>query len=65
MVVDDVSVRDWQIQTPPVTIAKSFDTHGPIGPWIVSGDELGDPHALWHAHLRERRAAAAVQDRGS
>jgi 2-keto-4-pentenoate hydratase/2-oxohepta-3-ene-1,7-dioic acid hydratase in catechol pathway len=46
LAVDDVSVRDWQIQTPQWSLAKSFDTHGPIGPWIVTGDELGDPHAL-------------------
>ena len=25
---------------------KSFDTHGPIGPWIVTPEEVGDPHAL-------------------
>ena len=25
---------------------KSFDTHGPLGPWIVTGDELGDPQEL-------------------
>jgi 2-keto-4-pentenoate hydratase/2-oxohepta-3-ene-1,7-dioic acid hydratase in catechol pathway len=46
LVVDDVSVRDWQMQTPQWSLAKSFDTHGPIGPWIVTPDELGDPHAL-------------------
>ena len=46
VIVDDVSVRDWQIQTPQWSLAKSFDTHGPIGPWIVTGDELGDPHGL-------------------
>jgi 2-keto-4-pentenoate hydratase/2-oxohepta-3-ene-1,7-dioic acid hydratase in catechol pathway len=27
-------------------MGKSFDTHGPIGPWITTGDEVGDPHAL-------------------
>jgi 2-keto-4-pentenoate hydratase/2-oxohepta-3-ene-1,7-dioic acid hydratase in catechol pathway len=46
LAVDDVSVRDWQIQTPQWSLAKSFDTHGPIGPSIVTADELGDPHAL-------------------
>jgi len=45
-VVDDVSVRDWQFRTPTWTMGKSFDTHGPIGPWIVTPDELGDPHRL-------------------
>jgi 2-keto-4-pentenoate hydratase/2-oxohepta-3-ene-1,7-dioic acid hydratase in catechol pathway len=46
LVVDDVSVRDWQLRVPTWTIGKSFDTHGPIGPWIVTSDELRDPHAL-------------------
>ena len=46
LIADDVSVRDWQIQTPQWSLAKSFDTHGPIGPWIVTPDELGDPHTL-------------------
>jgi 2-keto-4-pentenoate hydratase/2-oxohepta-3-ene-1,7-dioic acid hydratase in catechol pathway len=46
VVVNDVSVRDWQLRTPTMTMGKSFDTHGPLGPWIVTADELGDPHAL-------------------
>lgn len=45
-VVNDFSVRDWQVMTPQWSIGKSFDTHGPIGPAIVTADELGDPHAL-------------------
>lgn len=45
-VVNDVSVRDWQIRVPTFTMGKSFDTHCPMGPWIVTGDELGDPHRL-------------------
>jgi len=43
---NDVSVRDWQLRTPQFTLGKSFDTHAPIGPWIVTADELGDPHTL-------------------
>jgi 2-keto-4-pentenoate hydratase/2-oxohepta-3-ene-1,7-dioic acid hydratase in catechol pathway len=46
IVVDDVSVRDWQFKAATMTLGKSFDTHGPIGPWIVTPDEVGDPHAL-------------------
>lgn len=46
MVCNDVSVRDWQLATQTMTIGKSFDTCGPTGPWIVTPDELGDPHAL-------------------
>jgi 2-keto-4-pentenoate hydratase/2-oxohepta-3-ene-1,7-dioic acid hydratase in catechol pathway len=45
-IANDVSVRDWQIKAMTMTIGKSFDTHGPLGPWIVSLDELGDPHSL-------------------
>jgi 2-keto-4-pentenoate hydratase/2-oxohepta-3-ene-1,7-dioic acid hydratase in catechol pathway len=43
---NDVSVRDWQGRAQTMTIGKSFDTHGPLGPWLVTGDELGDPHDL-------------------
>ena len=45
-VANDVSARDWQFHTPTFTMGKSFDTHGPIGPWIVTTDEIGDPHDL-------------------
>jgi 2-keto-4-pentenoate hydratase/2-oxohepta-3-ene-1,7-dioic acid hydratase in catechol pathway len=45
-VANDVSARDWQMHTPTFTIGKSFDTHGPIGPWIVTADEVVDPHNL-------------------
>lgn len=45
-IANDVSVRDWQLRTPTMTMGKSFDTHGPLGPWIVTEDELGDPHSL-------------------
>ena len=43
---NDVSVRDWQLDTSQWVLGKSFDTHAPIGPWIVTTDELGDPHRL-------------------
>jgi 2-keto-4-pentenoate hydratase/2-oxohepta-3-ene-1,7-dioic acid hydratase in catechol pathway len=43
---NDVSVRDWQRQTPQWMLGKSFDTHGPIGPWITTADEVGEPHRL-------------------
>lgn len=41
---NDVSVRDWQLRTPQFTLGKSFASHAPIGPWIVTADEFGDPH---------------------
>ena len=43
-ITNDLSVRDWQLRTPTMTLGKSFDTHGPLGPWVVTADELGDPH---------------------
>ncbi len=46
MVCNDVTVRDWQLRSPTMTMGKSFDTTGPIGPWIVTDDEVADPHAL-------------------
>ena len=46
LVANDVSARDWQFHSPTFTMGKSFDTHGPIGPWIVTADEISDPHAL-------------------
>jgi 2-keto-4-pentenoate hydratase/2-oxohepta-3-ene-1,7-dioic acid hydratase in catechol pathway len=45
-IVNDVTVRDWQFRTPTWTIGKSFDTHGPMGPWMVTADEISNPHAL-------------------
>lgn len=46
LVCNDVSVRDWQRRSPTFTLGKSFDTHGPIGPWLTMTDEVPDPHAL-------------------
>lgn len=43
---NDVSVREWQRHTPQWMLGKSFDSHAPFGPWIVTADEVGDPHAL-------------------
>jgi 2-keto-4-pentenoate hydratase/2-oxohepta-3-ene-1,7-dioic acid hydratase in catechol pathway len=45
-IANDVSVRDWQVRSPTFTLGKSFDTHGPLGPWIVTADEISDPHNL-------------------
>jgi len=46
VVVNDVSVRDWQYRSPTFTMGKSWDTHGPMGPWMVTSDEVPDPHDL-------------------
>ena len=48
-VVNDVSVRDWQMRVPTFTMGKSFDSHCPIGPWLVRHRDIGNPHDL---HLR-------------
>jgi 2-keto-4-pentenoate hydratase/2-oxohepta-3-ene-1,7-dioic acid hydratase in catechol pathway len=45
-VANDVSARDWQFHSSTFTMGKSFDTHGPIGPWIVTADEIPDPQRL-------------------
>lgn len=46
VVANDVSGRDWQLHANTWTVGKSFETFGPIGPWIVTPDEIGDPHNL-------------------
>ena len=46
LIVNDVTVRDWQAKSETFTLGKSFDTHGPIGPWLVTPDEIPDPHQL-------------------
>jgi ureidoglycolate lyase len=43
---NDVTARDWQKRTPQWVLAKSFDTHGPFGPWITTADEVENPHCL-------------------
>lgn len=40
LVVNDVSVRDWQMATPQWSLGKSFDTHAPMGPWLTTADEI-------------------------
>ncbi len=45
-VANDVTARDWQFHSLTFTIGKSFDTHGPIGPWVVTADEVPDPQNL-------------------
>jgi 2-keto-4-pentenoate hydratase/2-oxohepta-3-ene-1,7-dioic acid hydratase in catechol pathway len=64
-VANDVSARDWQFHTPTFTMGKSFDTHGPIGPWIITADEIPDPHALElrcfvNGELRQQSSTGAM-----
>jgi 2-keto-4-pentenoate hydratase/2-oxohepta-3-ene-1,7-dioic acid hydratase in catechol pathway len=46
IIVNDVSVRDWQMRSPTFTLGKSYDTHGPMGPYLVTADEVEEPQSL-------------------
>ena len=46
MICNDVSVRDRQRRAPTATLGKSFDTHGPTGPWLTTVDEIVDAGRL-------------------
>jgi len=43
---NDVSARDFQMAVSQWTMGKNFDTFAPMGPWLVSADEIDDPHNL-------------------
>ncbi|CAH0241894.1 Ureidoglycolate lyase [Pseudomonas sp. Bi70] len=46
-VINDVSEREWQLERGGSwDKGKGFDTFGPLGPWLVTRDEIADPHAL-------------------
>ena len=45
-ILNDVSARDFQMATSQWMIGKTFDTFAPIGPAIVTADEIADPHKL-------------------
>lgn len=64
-VCNDVTVRDWQHRTPQWTLGKSFDTHGPFGPWIVTADRVPDPQNLTlrllvNGELRQQASTALM-----
>ena len=49
-ICNDVSEREWQLEHGSQwSKGKSFDTFAPIGPWLVTKDEINDPHnlAMW------------------
>ncbi|WP_198506891.1 fumarylacetoacetate hydrolase family protein [Dyella ginsengisoli] len=62
---NDVSVRDWQMRTSQWVLGKSFDGHAPLGPWIVTADELDDPHRLYIRCSGQWRATAILQHAAS
>jgi 2-keto-4-pentenoate hydratase/2-oxohepta-3-ene-1,7-dioic acid hydratase in catechol pathway len=45
-IVNDVSARDIQLASSQWLMGKTFDTFAPMGPAIVTADEIADPHAL-------------------
>jgi len=45
-IVNDVSARDIQLATSQWTLGKSFPSFAPLGPSVVTADEVDDPHAL-------------------
>lgn len=45
-IMNDVSARDVQLATTQWSLGKSFPTFAPMGPWVVSKDDVPDPHAL-------------------
>ncbi len=50
MICNDVSEREWQLERGATwDKGKGFDTFGPIGPWLVTRDEIADPQnlAMW------------------
>jgi 2-keto-4-pentenoate hydratase/2-oxohepta-3-ene-1,7-dioic acid hydratase in catechol pathway len=56
---NDISVRDWQRHTSQFTPGKNFPRTGPLGPWMVTKDEIPDPHAL---AIRTRLNGQVLQD---
>jgi 2-keto-4-pentenoate hydratase/2-oxohepta-3-ene-1,7-dioic acid hydratase in catechol pathway len=64
-ICNDVSVRDWQKRTPTMTMGKSWDTHCPLGPYIVTLDEIPDPQSLTlvtrvNGEVRQRASTAEM-----
>jgi 2-keto-4-pentenoate hydratase/2-oxohepta-3-ene-1,7-dioic acid hydratase in catechol pathway len=54
-VTNDVSVRDWQWNTSQTWLGKSFDTHGPIGPWIVTADAFDPDSAVIRTWVNDQQ----------
>ena len=64
-IVDDVSERAFQMERGGTTTkGKSADTFAPIGPWLVTADEVGDPQALevWTTVNGETRQRGHTKD---
>jgi 2-keto-4-pentenoate hydratase/2-oxohepta-3-ene-1,7-dioic acid hydratase in catechol pathway len=58
-ILQEGSIRDWQLRAPTQMAGKNFTATGSLGPWLVTADELGDPAAL---HLTTRVNGEVMQD---
>jgi len=58
-IMNDVSIRDYQSRTTQWAMGKSWDTHGPLGPVVVTTDEIPDPQALF---IRTSIGGEVLQD---
>lgn len=56
---NDISIRDWQRHTTQFTAGKNFPRTGALGPWMVTKDEIPDPHAL---AIKTRLNGKVLQD---
>ncbi|WP_424464602.1 fumarylacetoacetate hydrolase family protein [Pseudoclavibacter helvolus] len=56
---NDVSARDWQNRTSQWTLGKCFDGFGPLGPAIVTPDEIADPTDLLVEVVRDGRTTVS------
>jgi len=56
---NDISIRDWQRHTTQFTPGKNFPRTGALGPWMVTSDEIPDPHAL---AIKTRLNGEVLQD---
>ena len=63
LVLNDVSVRDWQKQSQQWSMAKSFDTHAPTGPWLTFADAVDPENLALRTHVNgELRQQANTAD---
>ena len=58
-ILQEGSIRDWQLRAPTQMAGKNFTATGSLGPWLVTSDELADPAAL---HITTRVNGEAMQD---
>jgi 2,4-didehydro-3-deoxy-L-rhamnonate hydrolase len=61
---NDVSARDVQFRDNQITLGKGFDTFSPLGPCVVTADEIGDPQSLrlWSTVNGEVRQQTSTAD---